>query len=392
MESPKIYPYFYPITKLSSERNLRASEHGHNIPDEIRLANEALPRFEGHDQPLIHCLGDTAIRSWDDCNVDDMRLQTALAAEHGIDGFIFDSFMGAKNSKPTQEMMEVLDNSFLVDGVSNRLKFGIMSIFAGPRAVLPLPRVDYRERNRVYDISRQSVRIIVDKCAREYWERDNYIRINDRPYHSLFVPLYRTKSKQDDLYIYETVEYMKDYANKEYSIDPYIVAVSQGADQAKPLVDRGADAVTSYALLPDFGNDAELLQDYETILNRRINDWSGMQEKIKDVPYVPPVVVGWDASARCSNNIDFKKGMGTYPFTPIIQGGNSSLFGKMIREQYSFIKNHVPANEQYIPINAWNEITEGSALLPRVNKMGFMAIDLLAEVSSFKKEIESLKK
>lgn len=385
MERPPIYPYFYPITRISEDRNRRAFRHGASVPDEIRIAQEALPRFEGHDQPYVHCLGDVALRDWDDADPNAMRAQTQLAANNGVDGFIFDSFMGAKRGKPTNEMGHIIDDSFLGDRVSNGLHFGVMSIFAGPRAVLPLPTVQYRERKRVYDISRQSVEIIVDKAAQEYWTHDEYIQINNRPYHSVFVPLHRTKSRRDDLHIYETLEYMKEYADKTYGISPYLVAVSQGADQAEPLVRRGADAVTSYALLPDFSANATPLQDYATMVNRSTDEWQTMRTRL-NVPYVPPAVAGWDATARTSNDIAFEEGVGTYPFTPIVQGATRTLFGDMLRRQYAYLEANVPASERYIPINAWNEITEGSSLLPRIMSDGTVDSGFLEELKDFSEE------
>ncbi len=386
MERPPIYPYFYPITRVSKDRNRRALRHGATIPDEIRIAQEARPRFEGHDQPLIHCLGDISLRYWDDADPDAMRMQTELAAQYGVDGFIFDSFMGAKHGKPTNEMGHIIDDSFLKERASNGLFFGLMSIFAGPRAVLPLPTLRYKERKRVYDISRQSVEIIVDKSARHYWTRDEYIRVNDRPYHSVFVPLNRTKSRRDDLHIYETIEYMKEYADKTYGINPYLVAVSQGADQAEPLIKKGADAVTSYALLPDFSAKATPIQDYAMMVDRSEGEWQNMHTRL-DVPYVPTVVVGWDATARTSNDIAFENGVGMYPFTPIIHGGTRALFGEMLRRQYAYLKANVPVSEQYIPVNAWNEITEGSSLLPRIRSDGTVDSGLLEEIKAFSEDI-----
>lgn len=387
MHRPPVYPYFYPVTKVSEERNRRAFRHGAPVPDEIRIAREAQPRFLGHDQPYIHCLGDVALREWDDADPAAMRTQTELAVQYGIDGFIFDSFMGAKHGKPVSEMGHVIDGSFLVDGASSGLRFGIMSIFAGPRAVLPLPAVHYKERKRVYDISRQSIEIIVDKAAREYWTRDEYIHINGRPYHSVFVPLNRTKSRRDDLHIYETIEHMKDYANKMYGINPYLVAVSQGAGQAEPLVRRGADAVTSYALLPDFSPNAPPIQEYATMVERSVGEWRAMRSQFS-APYVPPVVVGWDATARTSNNIPFEEGLGTYPFTPIVQGGSHDLFAKMLHRQHEYLEANVPVSERYIPINAWNEITEGSSLLPRVDSSGVIDSGYLEAIRAFKAGVE----
>ena len=181
-------------------------------------------------------------------------------------------------------------------------------------------------------------------------------------------------------------KYMKEYADKTYGINPYLVAVSQGADQAEPLIKKGADAVTSYALLPDFSAKATPIQDYAMMVDRSEGEWQNMHTRL-DVPYVPTVVVGWDATARTSNDIAFENGVGMYPFTPIIHGGTRALFGEMLRRQYAYLKANVPVSEQYIPVNAWNEITEGSSLLPRIRSDGTVDSGLLEEIKAFSEDI-----
>ncbi len=383
MASP-VYPYFYPLTPSCPVRNQRAIESGYEVVDETFLAQEARPLYPGHKQPIIHCLGDVAIKNWDDMNISSVEKQNELALDYGVDGFIFDSFLGIKNGKRYHEMGGVLDNTWLRSQSSRALRFGTMAILASPRIALPVSNVDgYREASRDYDISRATIRAIVDHAAGTYWEKENHMTVKNRPYISMFIALNRLPAYDDDLTVYETFEYLKEYSVKSYGIDPYLLAVAQGADQAVPAAAHGADAVSSYALLPDFSKNAAPVQGHSLLLEQRIEDWHAISN-VLNVPYVPPAVVGWDASPRGVNGVSLNEVAGIYPFTPIVEGSTSSLFDKMLAAQDSFTQKHVPADERYIPINAWNEITEGSALLPRISEDGTMDTNFLDIIKMYK--------
>ena len=109
------------------------------------------------------------------------------------------------------------------------------------------------------------------------------------------------------------------------------------------------------------------IQDYREQIVRRVEEWSAIQEQI-DKPYIPPVVVGWDASPRGSipDGRHFRDVQGMYPFTPIVTNSNAVDFGNMLCQQKQFIVHNIPQEERYTPITAWNEITEGAALLPKI--------------------------
>jgi hypothetical protein len=181
----------------------------------------------------------------------------------------------------------------------------------------------------------------------------------------------------------DMVEFMKEYSVREYSVDPYIVGVCLDARDATSLLARGADAVTGYAFLPNFrSSGAEPIQNYSDLVAERMQDWRDITKAIGR-PYVPPVVVGWDASPRGVNGVRLDEVAGTYPFTPIVEGSSSKAFSDMLRKQTKFILEHVPPEEQYIPITAWNEVTEGTALLPKVNSDGTLDNSYLEAVYAF---------
>src|ERR1044072_1805568 len=102
MKTP-VVSYFYPLTVECPERQARAAEYGFELPDETQLCQDARPLYEGHIQPVTYCLGDVALKNWDDTNKAAMERQIELASGHGVDGFIFDTYLGEKNGRRVHE-------------------------------------------------------------------------------------------------------------------------------------------------------------------------------------------------------------------------------------------------------------------------------------------------
>ena len=57
MSKIKLGAYFYPLTTSCLVRNERSRRLGHKPIDEIHIAQNAQPRFQGHIQPQLYCLG-----------------------------------------------------------------------------------------------------------------------------------------------------------------------------------------------------------------------------------------------------------------------------------------------------------------------------------------------
>jgi len=317
-----------------------------------------------------------------------MQRQIDLASENGVDGFIFDTYIGRKDGRPVKEAIAPLDNAFLGSELGD-FKFAIMSVLGSPRAVLPVPKDrGFEESGRYYDRTRGTIEEIVDHAVKNYWDEDNYIRMTgaNRPYMSLFTSDMRAVDydSEDDLTLPESIEYLKEYSYLKYRIEPYLAVVCLRASHALPLIERGADAMTGYAFLPDF--KGEPIQDYRKSIDQRILDWDTISEQISK-PYIPPVVVGWDASPRgyADENTDIRDVAGLYPYTPIVEGANDMDFRRMLRLQRDYMeRKSVPISERYTPITAWNEVTEGAALLPKVTRDGRLDKRLLEAVRDHK--------
>lgn len=93
---------------------------------------------------------------------------------------------------------------------------------------------------------------------------------------------------------------MKEYSWRKYTIEPYLATVCLRATYALDHLAAGVDSMTGYGFLPDFTEPMwRPIQNYREQVIKRIEEWDIIQEQI-DKPYIPPVVVGWDASTRGS--------------------------------------------------------------------------------------------
>ncbi len=85
--------------------------------------------------------------------------------------------------------------------------------------------------------------------------------------------------------------------------------------------------------------------------------------RIYPVPYMPNVSMGWDASPRTNQAIPFQEA--PYPWTTIITGNTPAAFQTALERAREFLDQHRPDNQlKMLTLNAWNEWTEGSYLLP----------------------------
>ena len=88
--------------------------------------------------------------------------------------------------------------------------------------------------------------------------------------------------------------------------------------------------------------------------------WEEFTERFS-MPYYPGVTMGWDPSPRTDQQVDYAPG--NYPWTAIYEGNTPEAFKEALLQ----IKNFLDRSEtrrKLFTINAWNEWTEGSYLLP----------------------------
>lgn len=380
--------YFYPQTATCAVRAERIQSLGREEVDETLLVQEAAPLFAGHRQPHTYCLGDAARTRWDDADSIAMGLQVELMQDAGLEFVIFDTYGGSKNGcPPTREMDKPHDAFLALDDTRKNMQFATMWCRSGPRVDLPTPlgQDRRREAGRDYDQSVQTAKFIVDQCAIRYWNDPGHFRIMDRPYLSI----YNTFSPAEEETCTELEKFMgtlKGYAATAYGVDPYIVAVERQTGKTAAISGSSIDAISAYAFLPDFTRNAPPLQDYTKRVEAVTKDWETIFEATS-VPFVPPAVVGWDASPRGMKGVSLEEVANKYPYTPVLVDGSPDAFADMLSRSFRWTREHIPSREQYGLICSWNEIGEGCTLLPEVvdGKADFAYLDAMAKaISNFR--------
>lgn len=357
--------YFYPQTTSCEVGRGRSLAIGREVVDETILVAKAQPLFEGHRQPRTYCLGDPKDVNWDDADPIAMSKQTDLIQETGFDFVIFDAYGGIlPNGSAVRERNKPLQ-TFQQQQKRSSLRYAVMWCMDGPRVDLPAPAgIDRRqEPNRGYPQSAETARFIVDQCASLYWGDSNYFHIKDRPYLSIFNSF--SPDTDDTPTLNAFVETIKEYAWSAYRLEPYTVAVERKARKTHLIADIGLDGVSGYAFLPNFNKGAPPIQEYASQVQASIQDWSRVAEYIR-LPFVPPAVVGWDASPRGTAGVKMEEVIGRYPYTPIVINNTPDEVACMLRRTLDWTRARVPEKERYGVVCAWNEITEGCSLLPEV--------------------------
>lgn len=359
--------YFYPQTTSCPVRAERTASFGRQEVDETLLVQQAMPLFDGHRQPHTYCLGDTTVTRWDDADPKAMGQQVELMQEAGLDFVVFDTYGGSKKGlPPTREMDKPHDAFLALDGTRKNLQFATMWCRSGPRVDLPTPlgQDSRREAGRDYDQSLLTARYIVDQSATRYWNDPGYFHIDGRPYLSI----YNTFSPREPEVQAELAMFMntiKEYAASKYKVDPYVVAVERQSYKTSAVMDVGVDAVSGYAYLPDFTHGAEAVQDYSERAQATYKEWDQIAASTTR-PFVPPAVVGWDASPRGMKGARIEQVADKYPYTPILTNSSPEAFTNVLTNSLRWVEAHVPPAEQYGLICSWNEIGEGCTLLPEV--------------------------
>mgnify|MGYP002559613457 FL=1 len=318
------------------------------------------PRYKGHKLPYRPLTG-----YLDGKNPADVAKEIDLASNSGITVFVYDWYWyGGKRT-----MEESLEEGFLKAPNRDKMKFAIMWAYHD-RADQFRPDPDKpRRRLMSLDTSPEDFKNALEYCIKKYFKEPNYYKINGRPYFMVynsakFVKDHGGPEKVKKLFS-EVVETMR-----KNGLEPVYWSADAGSKaEAEMLAKAGFDGTTRYNVNPYHANLFDkkpdgLLCDYSTAVAAHERLWRAMSEA--PLPNIPVVTMGWDSSMRCRNDVDFPWPKGAqYPYGPIYSNNNPDIFQSMLEKAKKFALSD-PKSPGAILINAWNEYTEGSYLLPDI--------------------------
>ncbi|MBR2508451.1 MAG: glycoside hydrolase family 99-like domain-containing protein [Lentisphaeria bacterium] len=348
---------------------------------EWELVKSTKPLFEGHYQPRRPLWG-----YFDESDPEMMARQIDAAADSGITGFLFDWYWYSGE----QFLEKPLDEAFLNAPNRNRLKFALM--WANHNWGM-WPALDDDEHQAMNGNVNQSsnlylkithseedLRNVIDFCSEKYFSCDNYWKIDGKPVFSFF----SSTKIFENLAPADVVRIMNEQARKNGFPGIYLLMnigcnndnkYFCGWGRVPLLREAGFDAVFAYNIVAP-ANYYELPQE------RPVFDYSGMMEsqeycwgKIEEggLPHFPSVTLGLDVAPRWSRNVKFPMDYVALGYCPICTDITPERFGTVLEKA---LAKKAPA----VIINAWNEWTEGMALIPD-EKYGSGYLDTIREIT-----------
>jgi hypothetical protein len=368
-----IAAYYFPNYHPTDERN--NGYHGAGW-SEWELVRNATPRFPGHQQPKVPLWGYT-----DESDPKEMARKIEVAADHGIDAFIFDwyyyddglflergieeGFFGAKNNK--------------------RIKFGLMwanhdwiNIHPADSATL----LSEKGPELLYPgtITPETWERMTDYIIETYFKHPSYWLVDGSPYFSVYD---LTKLVRSFGSLQSTANAIEQFHRKVTDAGfkgLHMNAVVWGRtilpseeiikieDMNVFLEDLGFTSVTSYVWIHHVRLDFPT-HPYTEVQDKYFDYVNKFAESI-DLPYYPNVTMGWDSSPRANQDDRFTN-LG-YPFMGTISENTPENFKKAMVQVRDYLDQH-PGAQNIFNINCWNEWTEGSYLEPdTINGMEYL--------------------
>ncbi|MDF2993515.1 MAG: hypothetical protein K0S37_4029 [Microbacterium sp.] len=356
---PTVLAYFFPDWQTDPRNDAWFGDGW----TEWELVRQATPRFPGHRQPRVPALGEL-----DDSDPEAMARQTELAYRSGVDGFVFDFYW--YDDGPY--LNRALDDGLLPADTPDDFRFGIM--WANHELVDIFPSRHHRDRPEVLKagrIDRGAFEAMATHVIDRYFSDERYLRIDGKPFFSVYevgsliegLGGVRGARAALDWFREATVAaghpgLHLDMVVWGFGVLPTAVTVQEPGQLIRAL---GADSATSYVWIhhTSVAHHPWPLGDWGDVERDAFEEYERYADTLP-VPFHPNVSVGWDPSPRTDQSQPWRDG--TYPWMTVWDATPEDFRRGLLRAR-SFLDAH-PVASPLLTINAWNEWTEGSALLP----------------------------
>jgi hypothetical protein len=314
-------------------------------------------RFPGHE--TVQPAGDWGY--FDEADPQWMERQIDVAAAHGVDVFIFDWYWynGVQIlHRPVEEALPQAPNR-------DKVKYALMwanhtwvnyfpFAYEGPvNWLLPI-------RHSAADFER-----VMQHCMERHFNQPNYWRVDGGAYFSIFAPEDFIKQLDGPEPTRRVLEAARQKVRGAGLGEVHFAAFTGIAQSVAAIRQAGFDSLTSYNVTPmssGFRLPDQPFEDFDHLMARHEGYWANMDSG--ELPYCPVVTVGWDVTPRWEYHVPWPPEKNHYPYTPIVTGNTPEKLGQLLRRALQHAqesKLRPPA----VLINAWNEWTEGSSLLPQ---------------------------
>jgi hypothetical protein len=336
---------------------------------EWELLKAARPRFAGHRQPRVPAWGhfDESDPAWAARQID-------LAADHGVTGFVFDWYW--YDDGPF--LQAALERGFLQAPNNGRLKFALMWANHDWVNIQPASFVNRPEVLTSGAVSDAVFDRLAGYVVERYFHRPNYLTLDGRPYFSIYDPatfvvgLGGVEAARRALERFRAKVRGAGFPGLHLNAiawdTPLLGDVAPLAEPGAGAAALGLDSVGSYTWIHHSGAGADEFPraGYARCAAHNARLWDA-QARRYPVVYHPNVSVGWDSSPRTVQS-DAYAPRG-YPWLAVLDGNTPEAFRAALARARAFVEAAGAAGaggaaRRLVTVNAWNEWTEGSYLLP----------------------------
>lgn len=334
---------------------------------EWELMKVALPRFEGHRQPVKPLWGYE-----DEADPAVMAKKIDAAADAGLDAFIFDWYCYQQG----HFLERALNEGFLKAKNNSRMKFALMWANHTWCSGHPVSRVKAANptiaqiSGSPQEFKEKTFVEITDYIIDHYFTHPCYWRVDGKVYFSIYDYEQLKAAFGDAAGVRAALEDLRERArrrgvgelhlNMVIKARPILPGEESMHNDPKEIAQLGVDSTTSYCWLhyqptPHF--PAEPYPAYRDVCIQKVaelaNDFGSS--------YIPNVTVGWDATPRTVQS-DIFEDVG-YPFCPVLTENTPEQF-KIGLEQMKACLDSGLLDRKICIFYAWNEWTEGGYLEP----------------------------
>lgn len=338
---------------------------------EWEVVKAAKPRFAGHEQPKAPVWGyfNEADPAWAAKEID-------LAADNGIDVFIYDWYW---YSNTGQYLQEGLEKGFLKASNRSRMKFALMWANHDWLNIQPATFDNSRVALTQGEVSMSLWDTISTYIVEKYFKQPNYWLIDGKPYFSIYEIVTFINGLGGIEQAKKAIALLDEKAKKagfpgvhlnvmSWMLNEGFVRQIEGAGSPSDvdglLKDVSCESVSTYCYVHHYGGigrDGFPTVPVEKPFAYMKKYWNDFVAAHPGMLYTPNVSMGWDASPRCTQSDRFEHR--DYPWTPVFTGNTPASFQAQLTEAKKFLDKYNPRHK-IVVLNSWNEWTEGSYLLP----------------------------
>ncbi|WP_101689095.1 glycoside hydrolase family 99-like domain-containing protein [Dysgonomonas massiliensis] len=283
---------------------------------------------------------------WRDDSIKIMEQQIDLAADNGIDFFMFcwywcDDKKSINPKKIDSHSLHSCIDLYMKASNRKRIKFGIL--IANHQGAEIIGSENWSETVRYLS---------------KYFKDEQYIKIDYRPYVAIFNANGLDQEGRDAMQ--QTAISM--------GIDSLSIVACGSTPNSKKYEYR-----THYNAIPVGDNNGQPERDYDELVQITEQEWV-----VTNQPYIPSVSVGWDPRPWQENSDDgLADNTGYYYVNNTPQKFKQSL---LRAAEWVEANPQATVKEKMVMIYAWNELGEGGFLVPNENNKNGQHLKMIKEV------------